>query len=497
LKKKDIKQTLTSLLGCLSFKSPKFHYFCTDFYKPITFSFASIKKMKKLLLLLLLPVALFSQSKTAVLHCKYVTCAGVENLNIYSFEGLAMRPIGKATRQPDSSFIFEIPKGPSVFYAVGANETAVSTVILGQEDKVVFWGNCQKGNKSRAFGSPINTAYEKTLKRADDYRNSDEMVKVNWMEAVNSGKTTESDALMAKMLATDKGKSAYLDSLKKLNPLFANIASLMIQPNYQIAGKSKYTTEGEFWAKEYFKYADFSKAEYNEIPDLMEAFRLYALRLASYQAPVTQQKEWTDAQLAKFNPNSKAYRMAISGLIAGYKLLQSPNYTEYVNRYVAEFKNNNFGEVQALEMELAKSRVYTPGMVAPDLVGDTPEGTKISLSQLRGKYVMIDFWASWCGPCRKENPNVKANYEKYASKGFEILGVSLDRDKQAWVNAIQADGLPWKHISDLKGWQSDLSAIYQVSSIPQTVLLDKSGKIIQRNLRGEQLGEKLKELFGE
>jgi thiol-disulfide isomerase/thioredoxin len=201
--------------------------------------------------------------------------------------------------------------------------------------------------------------------------------------------------------------------------------------------------------------------------------------------------------LAKFNPSSKAYRMAISGLINGFKLLQSPNYTEYVNRYIAEFKNNNYGEVQALEMELAKSRVYTPGMVAPDLAGDTPEGTKLSLSQLRGKYVMIDFWASWCGPCRKENPNVKANYEKYASKGFEILGVSLDRDKAAWVNAIAADGLPWKHISDLKGWQSDLSAIYQVSSIPQTVLLDKSGKIIERNLRGEQLGAKLKELFGE
>jgi thiol-disulfide isomerase/thioredoxin len=453
--------------------------------------------MKKLLFLLFLPVCLFAQNKNAVLHCKYINHTGVESLNVYSFEGLAMRPIGKATRQVDSSYIFEIPKGTSNFYAIGASETAVSTVILGEEDKVVFWGNCQKGDKSRAFGSPINTAYEKTLKRADDYRNYDEINKVNWMDAVNSNKTTEADALMSKIVASDKSKVAFLDSLKKANPLFANVASLLIQPNYEIAGKGKYTTEAEFWAKEYFKYADFSKSAYNDIPTLMEAFRLYALRNASYQAPVLQQKEWADAQLAKFNPTSKAYRMAISGLIAGYKLLQSPNYTEYVNRYVAEFKNNNYGEVQALEMELAKSRVYTPGMVAPDLAGDTPEGTKLALSQLRGKYVLIDFWASWCGPCRKENPNVKLNYEKYAAKGFEILGVSLDRDKAAWVNAIAADGLPWKHISDLKGWQSDLSAIYQVSSIPQTVLLDKSGKIIQRNLRGEQLGEKLKELFGE
>jgi thiol-disulfide isomerase/thioredoxin len=453
--------------------------------------------MKKLLLLLLLPVSLFAQNKTAVLHCKYVDCTGVESINVYSFEGLGMRPIGKATRQPDSTFIFEAPSGTSKFYAVGVNESAVSTVILGEENKVNFWGNCQKGNKSRAFGSPTNTAYEKVIKRADDYRNNDEMTKVNWMEAVNSGKTDEAGELMKKIVATDKLKVTYLDSLKKANPLFGNIASLMIQPNYEITGKGKYTTEAEFWAKEYFKYADFSKAAYNDIPDLMEAFRLYALRNAAYQAPVTQQKEWADAQLAKFNPSSKAYRMAMSGLIAGYKLLQSPNYMEYVNRYIAEYKDNNYGEVRALEAEIAKSRVYTPGMVAPDLTGDTPEGTSLSLSQLRGKYVLIDFWASWCGPCRKENPNVKANYEKYAAKGFEILGVSLDRDKQAWVGAIAADGLPWKHISDLKGWQSDLSAIYQVSSIPQTVLLDKSGKIIQRNLRGEQLGEKLKELFPE
>jgi thiol-disulfide isomerase/thioredoxin len=116
---------------------------------------------------------------------------------------------------------------------------------------------------------------------------------------------------------------------------------------------------------------------------------------------------------------------------------------------------------------------------------------------LRGKVVLIDFWASWCGPCRKENPNVKVNYDKYKSKGFEILGVSLDRDINAWRNAIEQDGLTWHHVSDLKGWQSQHAALYSVTSIPQTVLIDKKGNIIARNIRGEQLGIKLKEIFGE
>ena len=126
----------------------------------------------------------------------------------------------------------------------------------------------------------------------------------------------------------------------------------------------------------------------------------------------------------------------------------------------------------------------------------TPDSSTFSLKQLRGKIVMIDFWASWCGPCRKENPNAVANYEKYKDKGFDILGVSLDRDIASWRKAIQADGLLWHHISDLKGWQSAHAALYSITSIPQTVLLDRDGKIIARNLRGEELGNKLKEIFG-
>lgn len=108
---------------------------------------------------------------------------------------------------------------------------------------------------------------------------------------------------------------------------------------------------------------------------------------------------------------------------------------------------------------------------------------------------MIDFWASWCGPCRRENPNVVEAYQKYKDKGFDILGVSLDRDKSAWLKGIEEDQLTWTHVSDLKYWQNEVAQLYGVSSIPHSVLLDKDGKIIAKNLRGEDLHKKLEELL--
>jgi len=135
------------------------------------------------------------------------------------------------------------------------------------------------------------------------------------------------------------------------------------------------------------------------------------------------------------------------------------------------------------------------GAVAPDFTMNDPEGKPIQLSSLRGKVVMIDFWASWCGPCRQENPNVVKLYQKYHDKGFEILGVSLDKTKEEWVKAIKADQLSWLHVSDFQFWQNTAARLYSVNEIPQSFLLDKDGKIIAKGLRGDLLAAKLNELF--
>ncbi|MCS6823361.1 MAG: TlpA family protein disulfide reductase [Cytophagaceae bacterium] len=135
------------------------------------------------------------------------------------------------------------------------------------------------------------------------------------------------------------------------------------------------------------------------------------------------------------------------------------------------------------------------GQYAPDISLPDTSGRLITLSSFRGKYVLLDFWASWCGPCRAENPNVVRMYEKYKDKNFVIVSVSLDKDRNAWLRAIATDGMNWVHMSDLMYWDSPVVALYKINGIPMTFLLDKEGKIVAKNIRGEQLEKKISSLI--
>jgi len=182
----------------------------------------------------------------------------------------------------------------------------------------------------------------------------------------------------------------------------------------------------------------------------------------------------------------------------------------YISLYIINRRIRMRKESEAKKMMagLSKSLLATPsasmtakkldnifklevGNVAPDFMQADPEGKLVSLSSFRGRFVLIDFWASWCVPCRAENPNIVAAYKKYKDKGFEILGVSLDSDKQKWLKAVSDDGLTWTQLSDLKGWQNQVAKQYEVSGVPFNLLVDPAGVIVAKELRGEALIKKL------
>lgn len=165
------------------------------------------------------------------------------------------------------------------------------------------------------------------------------------------------------------------------------------------------------------------------------------------------------------------------------------------NNYTEEFKDNSY--FKNFENKLIKIKSISIGSVAPDIILNDTSGVPISLASLRGKYVLLDFWAAWCRPCREENPNIVENYNNYKSYGFDVYQVSLDRTKEDWVRGIKQDKLPWINVSDLKYYQSEAAELYNVDRIPSAFLLDPVGKIIAKHtdLRGPNLSRKLAEIF--
>jgi peroxiredoxin len=184
-------------------------------------------------------------------------------------------------------------------------------------------------------------------------------------------------------------------------------------------------------------------------------------------------------------------------VLAGLGMLNPRNDFPYLDSMV-QVLHNRYPEMKMISswrQELDELRALSIGQPAPEISLPNPDGKTVNLSDLRGKYVLVDFWAGWCKPCRDENPNVVRLYKKYKDKGFEVFGVSLDRTREMWVKAIEEDELEWTQVSDLKYFNSEAASTYQINAIPATYMIDPDGNIFAKDLRGVSLEAKLAEIF--
>lgn len=422
-----------------------------------------------------------------------------DSIYLYKVDGMLMRQIASyPTTAAASKFSFEMkPQVAPGFYHIGVSPEDSRRLLIGGDKKMELIGGLGKLQQASVNNSPANDQLAQVTGRLEAFNKAMQGTITSYRAAMQ-GQGTMADAEAA-MADVDVQKIAFLDSLKAANPLLGKYVALRTYLSYQGKGKEAgHPDEPTYFKEGFFRFTDLTDAYYNSDIGLNEQFKSYAFTLGRIGLSDADQQAAVEAQLAKIpDTNASARKLALVGALAGFQQAKaSTGFLAMSNAYMKEYPEDNPGLIRNLKKEAGRMASTTVGAVAPDIEMATPEGKMMKLSDLRGKYVLIDFWASWCGPCRRENPNVKKVYAQYKDQGFEILGVSLDRSKDKWIKAIEADGLPWPHVSDLKQWKNEAAQTYGVSSIPYTVLIDPEGKIVATKLRGPGLEAKLAEVFG-
>ncbi len=288
-----------------------------------------------------------------------------------------------------------------------------------------------------------------------------------------------------------------IDGVQKPIEIYLENAVLSVKGNkatpdkYEISGSKSHKDFKEFIAA-FLPLAQQSSSLANSINSLMPGAERDSMMKSYNVLQENLQKEISRFIAAK--PNS-----AVSPFVLDVTYQFNEDVVMLEERYnsLSPLVRNSMSG-KRLEQLIAEKKIGAVGTLALDFTQPDTTGAPISLSSFRGKYVLVDFWASWCGPCRNENPNVVETYQKFNNKNFTVLGVSLDRpgQKEKWINAIREDNLTWTHVSDLQFWNNSVAQLYHVGSIPTNFLVDPTGKIVARNLRGPALQEKLCELLG-
>lgn len=422
-----------------------------------------------------------------------------DSVKIFSITGQEAKQVASTVLtkgEGASTFEFSLKELAPGFYLLGSEPRFAGGVILGEESEVSVTADCQNlAQTLQVNGSAINDNYKSIMENISKHQNNANMLVQN-IRAFQASDPAQVPKFQEQLAASNAKHFAWLDSLSGVEGFIGKVAKVY---NYKPFGMeeshSAFSDEFDYFKSEFFAGMDLKDGVYSRMPQLHDKSQYYAASMAQRGVKKEEIVERLDAVLGKTESGSRNHQIILLGFTNGLEQAKSDAFIDFGKKFVAAYPDEQQMAATINQKITAISRLAS-GAEAPELTLQTPEGETMNLTDLRGKYVLIDFWASWCRPCRMENPNVVKAYQKYHPKGFEIFGVSLDNNKDKWVAAIAKDGLKWPHVSDLQGWRSVAASTYSVNSIPATFLLDKEGKIMARNLRGGALEEKLKEIFG-
>ncbi len=464
-----------------------------------------MKQFSTLLFFLLvagMAMAIPTEEKRITVYFEGGRCEKVDSLSLFQFNGMSFERLQKAARSEEPQVIdhkqvsvyqFDIASTEPRFYYIGVDAKNMRPIVLGTEDKVRMRGTCMQMRNAQVLDSELNTAYTQ-LRDKLKVLNSEQNV---FIQRYRKNRDADSRKEVIEQFARlDQRRIDLIDSLKQTQPYLAKIAALQTYLSFHNYGEG-YASEVDYFTDEFFHFVDWKDADYNYMSWVYESVKSYAETISTFGLSDARHKEALDALLAKVPEDSRAKQLVWSAIITGLQSKTHSNFAPFATSFVETYKDKDPQAVAAAQQKIKQARTFMTGVEAPDFEMANLDGEMVKLSDFKGKVLLVDFWASWCGPCRRENPKVVRLYEAYKDKGFEILGVSLDSKDDRWKKAIVQDKLTWPQVSDLKGWQNAAAKMYGVRSIPTTLLLDAEGKIIGRNYRGPALEAKLKEVLGE